>query len=122
MTMPGTTADVNIVNGTPYIKINTTLSGNVVSSTSDSKYLSNDVLEELSKYADSYLESMISSYLYKTSKDLKSDVTGFGKYAYCKFLTCSELKDYNWSEKYKDSFFDVKVNTTIKSSHLLTET
>ena len=33
-----------------------------------------------------------------------------------------EFEDYNWLESYQDSYFDVSVDTSVKSSMLITET
>ena len=76
---------------------------------------------QISNCCNSYLESILTEYLYKTSKSLSSDINGFGKTARSNFLTLDEFYDYNWSEKYKDSFFKVTVNSSIRSSSLLTE-
>ena len=84
-------------------------------------YLDNDILNQISNSCNSYLESVLTEYLYKTSKALNSDINGFGKIARSHFLTLDEFYDYNWSEKYKDSFFTVTVDSSIRSSSLLTE-
>ena len=36
--------------------------------------------------------------------------------------TTKDFEDYNWEEKYRDSFFDINVDTSVKSSLLLTDT
>lgn len=88
----------------------------------NSDYLSSEVLDRISSSCNKYLESAFSKFLYKTSKELKSDVCGFGRYALKNFWTTSEFENYNWLYNYRNAFFDVKVNTSIKSSMLLTET
>ena len=71
---------------------------------------------------DSYLESTFSNFLYKTAKELHSDIIGFGKSASSNFFTTEDFVNYNWFDSYQDSFFDVTINTSIKSSMLITET
>ena len=66
-----------------------------------------------------YLEENISAYLYKTAKQFNSDIVGFGKYAVGYFKTLDEWQDYNWLYNYRNSFFDVTVNSDIKSTYLL---
>ena len=88
----------------------------------DSSYLDDDVLQKVSQSCSSYLKTVFSNYLYKTAKDLGSDINGFGKDAKGEFLTTQEFEDYNWLEHYSDSFFDVSVDASIRSSYLLTET
>ena len=88
----------------------------------NSKYLNEEILQKLTKSCNSYLESSFSNYLYKTSKDLKSDINDFGLAAKSNFLTTQDYSDYNWNSKYKDSFFDVTVDAQVLSGFLLRET
>ena len=117
-----TNISAKIINGSPYIKVKCTLTGRIYSIDANRQYLNEEKLSEISKICDSYLESGFSDYLYKTSKVFKSDINEFGKYALSNFLTTDDFDDYNWNENYKDSFFDVKIKTTVESSILLTET
>ena len=113
---------VNIINGSPYIKVSYKFDGRISSMKEKSKYLDNSVLQRISDSCNAYLESAIKKCFYKTSKSFNSDIVEFGSYSLSNFLTIKEFEDYLWEEKYKDSFFDVKVNTEIHSSFLLTET
>ena len=117
-----TSTNVKIVNGSPYISLKYYFSGRIQSMKEDSNYLSSETLTTISNYCNSYLESIFNSYLYKTSKELNSDINGFGKIAKSNFITTKDFEDYNWLEKYKDSFFDVKVETSVKSGFLLSDT
>ena len=114
--------DVDIVNGSPYIKVSYSFTGRIYSMKADSSYLDDDVLKKVSDSCSNYLETVFSNYLYKTSKDLESDINGFGKNARNKFLTTQDFENYNWLSHYSDSFFDVSVDASIRSSYLLTET
>lgn len=114
--------NVDIVNGSPYIKVSYSFTGRIYSMKKDSNYLESDVLEKVSQSCSSYLKTVFSNYLYKTSKDLKSDINAFGKEARNDFLTMAGFESYDWLEHYSDSFFDVSVKTSIRSSYLLTET
>ena len=114
--------DVNIINGSPYIKIKLDFSGKIYSMKRGSQYLDSDVLNSISNSCNSYLESQFSSYLYKTSTDFKSDINGLGSYVLSKFSTTTEFNNYNWLENYKNSTFDIKINTVIDSGFLLTQT
>lgn len=120
---PLTSPDINvsISNGTPYITINCSFSGRIYSMDDDSNYLSDDILSQVSNSCNSYLESILTEYLYKTAKSLDSDINAFGELARGNFLTIGEFDDYDWSGKYKDSFFDVSVDSSIRSSSILTE-
>ena len=114
--------DVDTSTSSPYVKIKCSFTAQIYSMSENSKYLSSDVLNSISNSCNSYLESMFLDYLYKTSKDFKSDINGFGIFAAKNFITTSEFEDYNWLESYKDAFFDVQVNTSVKSGMLISET
>lgn len=117
-----TSISANIINGSPYVKVNCKFSGKVHSMNENSKYLNSDLLQQISDSCNSYLESVFSNYLYKTSLDLKSDINGIGRKALMRFFTIKDFNDYNWNENYKNAFFDVNVDTNITSGNLLTET
>ena len=53
------------------------------------------------------------------SKEFNSDITGIGKYALRNFTTTSQFEEYNWKDNYKNSFFEVTVDTNVKSGFLI---
>lgn len=114
--------DIDTSSSTPYINVNCYFSARIYSMAENSKYLSDDVLAAISNSCNSYLENIISDYLYKTSKNFKSDVNGFGNNATKNFLTTKDFENYNWNENYKNAFFKVNVDTSVKSGMLITET
>ena len=71
---------------------------------------------------NSYLKNIFSDYLYKTSKNFNSDIDGLGKYSLQNFFTSKQFEQYSWLENYKNAFFDVEIDTSVKSGMLLTET
>ena len=85
-------------------------------------YLNPDVLNSISNACNKYLENELSSYLYKTSIDFKSDINGIGRYALSNFYTNSEFKNYDWVDSYVNSTFSVNVNTNVDSGFLLNKT
>lgn len=117
-----TSIKIDTSNGSPYVKIKAKFTGRIYSMETNSNYLDANRLNDISKYCDSYLESIFSDYLYKTSKEFKSDINGFGKFALSNFLTIKDFNNYRWLDTYRDSFFDVKIDTSVKSAMLLNET
>ena len=113
---------VDISKGSPYITIDIKLSGRISSIDSDSDYSNNSYLEEISSYTSSYIKSNISDYLYKTSKDYKSDIDDFGAYASKYFLTEEDWDNYDWLNNYQNAFFTVNVDCNIESALLLSGT
>ena len=57
-------------------------------------------LTAVSEACNSYLKYVFTEYLYKTSKDLHSDINGVGTHALKLFLTSGEFEDYNWKNAY----------------------
>ena len=117
-----TKVDAKIVNNSPFISIDCNFSGRVYSIDESVNYSDIDTLKQISNSCNSYLESILSDYLYKTSKELNADINKLGKFIRKNFLTESDYQNYNWSSKYKDTFFDIDVDCSIKSSFLLTRT
>ncbi len=114
--------EVDTSTPSPYIKVKFKFDGRIYSMSENSKYLSPENLDKISDSCNSYLESTFKEYLYRTSKDFKSDINNFGTTSLKNFFTNKQYKEYNWHENYKDAFFDVEVKTSIKSGMLLTET
>lgn len=110
---------VKIVNGSPYITCDISLSGRVISSSVSANYLTNENLMKLKDYANSYFKAQFLDYLYKTSIEYKSDIVGFGKSAVKNFSNLKEWKDFDWLNNYSNSFFNVNVDTQILSSYLV---
>lgn len=115
-------SDILLPNGTPFIKTKTNITARIVSMSDDYKYLDQENIELIEKRATEYVKSFLYNFLYKTSKELKSDVVGFGKHAISNFLTWEEWNKYNWLDNYVNSFFDVSVNINIKSRYLIIDT
>lgn len=117
-----TTIDVDTTTSSPYIKLKTGFTGKIYSMSSNAKYLEPDTLNNISESCNKYLESVFTDYLYKTSKEFKSDINGMGKYALNNFFTTQDFDNYNWSNNYQNAFFKVEVDTSVKSGMLITET
>ncbi len=111
--------DVQLVNGLPYIKSYINLDAYVISSGENLDFTKEENIELLEKYAESYLEEKVISYLYKTSKEFQSDIVGFGRKLSKNYLTINDFKELDWLNIYDNSFFDVEVNVRLRSSQLL---
>ena len=121
---PKTSPDVQIDTSTssPFIKMKLEFTGRIYSMSDNSEYLKPEVLDKVSQSCDKYLETLFTNYLYKTSKELKSDITGLGKYAIKNFFKTQDFDNYDWHTNYRNAFFDVNIKTTVKSGMLITET
>lgn len=117
-----TKSSVYLTNSTPYIKSRISISAKMQSMNREIDLKDENVTSQIEKAAKSFLEEKISNYLYKTSKELHSDIDQFGLYALKYFTTQDEWKAYNWLHHYKDAFFDIDVNVNLRSSYLLIDT
>lgn len=112
---------LKFLNNYPYITCNISITGNILSLEEGLDYSNEDVIKTIEEYTNSYLEQNILSYLYKTSKEYKTDIAGFGKYGLKNHLTWEDWADSNWASNYQNSFFTVTVNSTIQSGQLFTK-
>lgn len=113
--------NVEFINDSPYITVKVFLEGYIISSDEDSEHSTHGSLETINESAIQYLESQISSFLYKTSKELKSDIVGYGRYAMNDYLTSEEWQNSGWLDNYQNAFFDVEVSINLKSGELFSK-
>lgn len=113
---------INIVNGNPYIELEFNISCQLISMSENINYFSEENLQKIQDAVNVYMKQNMTDYLYKTSKEFKTDIVGFGKTAIRQFLTWNDWINYKWLEKYKNSFFDITINSELKSGQLLIET
>lgn len=112
---------VSFINGYPFIECNVYLTGNVLSLDQSIDLSKQENIETIDSYVNTFLEDLIKSYLYKTAKDFKADIAGFGKYALPQYLTWNEWVASDWLNNYQNSFFDVTVETEIQGGYLFTK-
>lgn len=117
-----TKVKIDTSTGSPYIQVSLRFTGRIYSMENNTNYLKPEVLENISQSCSSYLESNFSNYLYKTAKEFHTDINEFGKFAFSNFFTTESFEAYNWKNSYKDAFFDVNVDTSVKSAMLITQT
>ena len=75
-------------------------------------------LDKISKATNQTLTSYIIEYLEKTRTEFKCDIDYFFNYAKRKFFTIQDWKKYDWSNKYKNCKFDVKIKSKVYYSLL----
>lgn len=112
---------VSFINNSPFIECNISVTGNVLSMDPSIDLNNSEDIEIINSYVSTYLEDIITSFLYKTSKDLKADISGFGKYVLPKYLTWEDWIKSDWLNNYENSFFKVTVDTEIQGGYLFTE-
>ncbi len=130
---PDNTLDIRIINyknnvikidtssDEPHISITLHYNAKILDIREDIDYSDPSVIDEISNKVESYLKEQIDSYLIKTSREFKSDIVGFNKYAKSNFLTINEWKNYNWGSKYENANFSVNVAINTNSRLLFTK-
>lgn len=113
---------VDFVNGSPYatskIYVNIQIDSSSKASTTEAgNYYSEENSKLIEASCNKYLEQLVTEYLYKTAKQFNSDIDGFGKYAVKNFSTIQEWENYNWLENYKNTIFNVQVESKLKSGN-----
>lgn len=106
---------VEIINGSPYISVDLFLEAHGLTLNETVDYTSIKDIKQIESSSEKYLKSLITNFLYKTSKEFNSDISGFGKYALSKYLTWQDWENSNWNENYKNAFFNVTININIIS-------
>ena len=104
-----------MINGSPYISVDLFLEAHGLTLNNSVDYTSLEDIELLQNSAEQHLKQQVTDFLYKTAKELNSDISGFGKYALSKYSTWDEWEKSNWTDNYKNSFFNVNVNVTVLS-------
>ena len=100
-----TKKNVSFVNGYPYIECEVWITGNVPTVYSSIDLSSESCLNEVNSALSSYLETHISSYLYRTAKSFNADIAGFGEYVLPKYATWQDWLDSDWLRKLSKFIF-----------------
>lgn len=110
---------VKIENSIPNISTNIYLDCTILSSSLDFNANDSQYMDNLELSVSDYIKKTIENFYQKISKEYKSDICGFGKYAVKFFLTENEWKSYNWNDVFSESTFDVKTNINVNTSYFI---
>ena len=110
-----------LINGTPYIKCEISLSADIQTLDNGYDFSTQESLDNISYYANEYLEKNISSYLYKMSKEYNSDIDNFGKYVIKNYLTWNNWIESDWLYNFQNAYFSLHVNTAVQNGQLYTK-
>ena len=112
---------VEVSSDTPKIVINIKLIGRIIGVKAGINYSdeSNGLdLTEISNAVNLSVKNCLLEYLKKTSTELKCDIDYFYNYAKRNFVTVQDWTNYDWSNKYINSTFDVNVDAKVYYSLL----
>ncbi len=111
--------DIDISNDIPTINIEFNLTAEVINILDNQNLSYDKTLEKLDIALKEYLTEEFKSYLYKTSREYKSDINEFYRIAKRHFLTNSDFENYDWPTKYENAEFNVKFNEDIISTLII---
>ena len=111
--------NIDISKEFPVINIKFNLTAEVINVLNNPSQNYENTLKEIDIALKNYLTNEFKSYLYKTSKEYKSDINEFYRIAKRKFLTNSEYYNYNWSQKYENAEFNIEFNDNIISTLII---
>ena len=104
----------------PFVKIDLRIIGRLVSFNNTEKTIDQDMIHQMEDKANEYITKQVYDYLYKTTKEFKSDISGIGTNAAINFSTYQDLEKYDWLKNYENCVFQINVKTSIKSGYFLT--
>lgn len=110
---------VQIINSIPHISSDIYIEATLLSSSSDFSANSKDDIKELENTISEYFKQSIMNYFNKISREYKSDICEFGRYAVKYFPTEQDWIDYDWSQKFEEAVFDVNVNIDLNTSYFI---
>ena len=116
--LKNTDIDVSIVNNMPYIKINSSVICKIKSASEQFDYSSQINISIIENKVNEYLTKLLKDYLYKISREYNSDIAYFSENLSSKYMTVEDFNKVHWENIFKDSVFDVSINSTINSSYL----
>ncbi|HHV98659.1 MAG TPA: Ger(x)C family spore germination protein [Clostridiaceae bacterium] len=110
---------MNMVEDKPVIDLDIKLEGDIISIQSGENYEDINKLPILEKTVEEFMKKEMERFLYKTSREFKSDICGFGKQMKKKFIDWNEWEKFNWLSKYKDAEFNVNIDFKVRRPGLI---
>ena len=111
--------DIDLSSGKPVINIKFNLNAEIINSIESQNQSYDETLEKLDLALKDYLSNEFKTYLYKTSREYKSDINEFYRIAKRQFLTNSDFFNYDWATKYESADFNVEFNEDIISTLII---
>lgn len=110
---------VTFKNNIPHIDITAYIEARLESDAANTDYLKQENKNRLHEKVTAHLKEVIENYLEETTKNIKADAAGFGRYAKANFLTWPEFKKINWHDIYEKSTYKVNVNVNLNVSQIV---
>lgn len=108
---------IDVSGESPKIDIRVKLEGNVISVPEE--YILEENIYKFEKEVAGDIKNALEKFLYKTSRELGTDILGMGAYLKKSFLSYGDFEEYNWKEAYKHAEFNVDVKFNIRHTGLI---
>jgi spore germination protein KC len=110
-----------ILNNYPYIKINCDLDYSIQSAEYNLDTESFENLNIIKNYIDSYIKELLLNFLYEISHEYNVDICDFQNVISSNYLTYNQFENIHWNEIYKDSYFEIEIQSAIYNSGLFSK-
>jgi spore germination protein KC len=110
-----------ILNNYPYIKINCDLDYSIQSAEYNLDTESFENLNIIKNYIDSYIKELLLNFLYEISHEYNVDICDFQNVISSNYLTYDQFENIHWNEIYKDSYFEIEIQSAIYNSGLFSK-
>lgn len=108
-----TSNNIKLINEKPFITTNINITGKI---TNMPYHIDNENLPVIEEELNKYLKDIIDNYYYTIIKKYNLDLANFSDLLSSKYLTTSSFYKTNWNQIYKDSFYNVSVNSKLYTS------
>lgn len=106
---------VTIKDDVPYISVKINVRASILTLEKDIDYTNSKVIEKISSISKAYLENKFNDYFNKISKEYGTDIDNFSTKALSHFATINDWENFDWTEKFKNSNFDIDVTFGVGS-------
>jgi spore germination protein KC len=110
-----------ILNNYPYIKIDCNLDYYIQSSDYNFDGESLEDLEVLKNSINDYIEELLLNFLYEISHEYNVDICDFQNSVSSNYLTYEDFENIHWNEIYKNSYFEIEIQSAIYNGGLFSE-
>ena len=110
---------VTINDGIPHIEITAYIEARLESDGGSTDYLKEENKKRLHQRVTEHVKGILENYLEETTKNLKADAAGFGRYAKANYLTWQDFEAINWKDIYEKSTYDINVEVNLNVSQIV---
>lgn len=112
---------VKLENGIPKINCELNVEARLLSASENYDFTKKETLEQVEAEINKFIKDHISDFLYRTSREYKSDNIGFEGYFKKNYLTQKEIDMFDWNDLYTKAEFEIEPMTYLVSGFLFSK-